>query len=62
MIEKHMLRHGCGYALANAGHDTPGATGLARPQERPAHRALHRVVAASVQGLLVLKLRETRNN
>src|SRR6516162_7436906 len=31
-----------------------GATGLARPQEHPAHRALHRVVAASVQGLLAL--------
>jgi site-specific recombinase XerD len=22
MIHPHMLRHGCGYALANAGHDT----------------------------------------
>ena len=22
-IHPHMLRHGCGYALANAGHDTP---------------------------------------
>ena len=21
-IHPHMLRHGCGYALANAGHDT----------------------------------------
>jgi site-specific recombinase XerD len=21
-IHAHMLRHGCGYALANAGHDT----------------------------------------
>jgi site-specific recombinase XerD len=21
-VHKHMLRHGCGYALANAGHDT----------------------------------------
>src|SRR5262249_11908190 len=33
-----------------------GATGLARPQEHPAHGALHRVVAASVQGLLALTL------
>src|SRR5262249_3911953 len=31
-----------------------GATGLARPQEHPAHRALHRAVAVSVQGLLAL--------
>src|SRR6516225_421181 len=31
-----------------------GATGLARPQEHPAHRALHRAVAASVQGLLAI--------
>jgi integrase-like protein len=23
-IHPHMLRHGCGYALANAGHDTHG--------------------------------------
>ena len=22
-VHPHMLRHGCGYALANAGHDTP---------------------------------------
>src|SRR5262245_6233110 len=31
-----------------------GATGLARPQEHSAHGALHRAVAASVQGLLAL--------
>src|SRR5262249_37877559 len=31
-----------------------GATGLARSQEHPAHGALHRTVAASVQGLLAL--------
>jgi integrase len=61
-VHPHMLRHGCGYALANAGHDTRALPGLARAQEHPAHRALHRVVAASVQGLLALKLRETRNN
>src|SRR6266581_2263473 len=33
-----------------------GATGLARAQEHPAHRALHRVGTASVQGLLALTL------
>src|SRR5262249_11119946 len=31
-----------------------GATGLARAQEHPAHGALRRAVAASVQGLLAL--------
>ena len=41
-IHPHMLRHGC------------GATGLARAQKHPAHGALHRAVAASVQGLLAL--------
>jgi len=35
----HMLRHACGYTLANAAHDTR-VTGLARPQEHPAHGAL----------------------
>jgi integrase len=56
-IHPHMLRHGCGYALANAGHDTRALhTGLARAQEHPAHRALHRVGTASVQGLLALTL------
>src|SRR6516164_10169182 len=33
-----------------------GATGLARPQEHPAHGALYRVGTASVQGLLALTL------
>src|SRR5262249_46810783 len=31
-----------------------GATGLARAQEHPTHRSVHRAVAASVQGLLAL--------
>ena len=30
----------------------PGAAGLSRPQEHPAHGALHRAVTRSVQGLL----------
>jgi len=58
-IHPHMLRQGCGYALANARHDTRAL------QAWLGHKniqALHRVVAASVQGLLALKLRETRNN
>src|SRR5262249_40098604 len=38
-----------------------GATGLARSQEHPAYRALHRSVAASVQGLLALIDRRSRH-
>ena len=32
MVHAHMLRHACGYALANRGHDTPSAASLSRPQ------------------------------
>ena len=55
----HMLRHACGFALANKGHDTralqaypkayPGA------QEHPAHGALCRAGAGQVQGLLEIE-------
>jgi hypothetical protein len=38
----HMLRHACGFALANKGH------------EHPAYGALHRVVTRSLQGLLAM--------
>src|SRR5262249_47660369 len=31
-IHPHMLRHGCGYALANAGHDTRALQALADPK------------------------------
>src|SRR5262249_17741281 len=41
------LRHGCGYALANAGHDT-----RALPQEHPAHGALYRTRAGPLQEFL----------
>jgi integrase len=54
-IHPHMLRHGCGYALANAA-TTHEHAGLARAQRHPTHRALHRVGTASVQGLLALTL------
>jgi integrase len=54
-IFPHMLRHACGYALANAGH--AGAAGMARPQEHPAHGALHRAGAGSVQGFLAIVVR-----
>jgi site-specific recombinase XerD len=32
-IHPHMLRHACGYELANRGHDNPVASGLAWPSQ-----------------------------
>jgi site-specific recombinase XerD len=40
--QPHMLRHACGYALANKGHGTR------------AHRRLHSIGAEPVQGLLAV--------
>ena len=40
----HMLRHACGFALANKGHDTRALQDISAI-EHPAHRALHRAVA-----------------
>jgi integrase len=46
-IHPHMLRHGCGYALANAGHDTPAI------QAWMGHKNIqHTVRYRSVQGFL----------
>src|SRR5262249_9658905 len=39
-IHVHMLRHACGYALANAGHEHAGNSGLARPSCHPDSRPL----------------------
>jgi hypothetical protein len=33
----HMLRHACGYALANKGHDTGGRTGREASLAQPNH-------------------------
>jgi hypothetical protein len=52
LIHAHMLRHACGYALANEGHDTRAHPGLARPPIDPAHDALHAIERGAVQGLL----------
>ena len=51
-VHPHMLRHACGYKLANDGVDTRSLAGLSRPQEHPAHRALHRAGADPLQELL----------
>jgi integrase len=48
-----MLRHGCGYALANAGHDTRALQAWLG-HKNIQHSALHRAGAGSVQGLLAV--------
>ena len=40
-VHAHMLRHGCGYALANAGHDTR------RIQDWLGHRSIQHTVRYS---------------
>jgi hypothetical protein len=50
----HMLRHACGFAPANEGHDTRALQGLSRPSKYPAYGALHGIGAGSVQGLLAI--------
>ena len=35
----HMLRHACGFALANKGHDTRSLQGVPGPQKHPTYRA-----------------------
>jgi integrase len=57
-IHPHMLRHACGYALANAGHDTRALQawfGI----EYPAHGAVHRISAGSFPKFLAF---ETASN
>jgi integrase len=44
----HMLRHACGFALANQGHDTRALQGLSGPSQHPTYGSLHRAGAGSV--------------
>jgi integrase len=48
----HMLRHACGYALANKGHDTGAIQGWLGHSLDHQHRGPHRAGAEQVQGLL----------
>jgi len=48
----HLLRHACGFALANKGRDTCALQAYLGHKNISAHRALRRVVARSVQRLL----------
>jgi hypothetical protein len=43
--------HGCGYALANAGHDTRALQALALAQGYSAYGALHRNGGGSLSGI-----------
>ena len=48
-VHPHMLRHACGYALANKGIDTRNAAGLSRPSLHQLDHALRRAGSGSVQ-------------
>ena len=50
-IHPHMLRHACGYTLANRGVDTR-ALQLSRAQEYPAYGQVHRAKSRQVPGFL----------
>ena len=50
----HMLRHACGFALANKGHDTRALSLTSATATSSPHGAIHRVVAGRVQGLLAM--------
>ena len=41
-VHPHMLRHACGYCPGQCRSRHPSLAGLSRPQEHPAHGALHR--------------------
>jgi integrase len=54
-VHAHMLRHACGYALANAGHDTRRIQDWLGHRSIPAHDALHAAERGAVQGLLAVR-------
>ena len=58
-VHAHMLRHACGYALANAGHDTRLIQDWLGHPSNPAHRALYGVKSDAIQGRVALN-RQTR--
>ena len=50
----HMLRHACGFALANKGHDTRALQAYLGHKNIQQHGSIHRAVTRSVQGFLAL--------
>ena len=51
-VHPHMLRHACGYKLANDGVDTRSLQAYLGHKQHPAHGALHRAGADPLQELL----------
>ena len=51
-IHPHMLRHACGFKLANDGHDTRALQHYLGHKKHPAHRSVHRHGTRPLQGLL----------
>ena len=51
-VHPHMLRHACGFKLANDGVDTRSLQAYLGHKQHPAHRALHRTGADAVQEFL----------
>ena len=47
-VHAHMLRHACGYALANAGHDTRLIQDWLGHRAIPTYRAINRVKSDTV--------------
>ena len=56
-VHFHMLRHSCGYKLANDGR-YQGDPRLARPRVEHAHHALHTTEPRAVQGFLAGLIRD----
>ena len=51
-VHPHMLRHACGYALANKGHDTRALQAYLGHRQHSAHGSLYRTEPGTFQGLL----------
>jgi site-specific recombinase XerD len=51
----HMLRHACGFALANKGHDTRALQAHISVTKISSTRSLHRTGPGSFQGFLALR-------
>jgi integrase len=51
-LHPHMLRHACGYKLANDGHDTRALQHYLGHKEHPAYRPIHRAFTRQVPRLL----------
>jgi len=58
----HMLRHACGFALANKGHDTRALQAYLGHKNIQQHGSIHRAVTRSVQGFLALNAEARHEN